>query len=68
MGRISKFEELEVWVLARRICLYVEYLFTNTQIQRNFGLKDQMERSSGSIMDNIVRDLIEMEIKNFIIS
>ena len=53
MSRIEKFEDLEVWQLARTICQEVEQLFGNTKLGRNFALRDQMERSSGSIMDNI---------------
>ncbi|MDY7394169.1 four helix bundle protein [Aureibaculum sp. 2210JD6-5] len=53
MGSIKKFEDLEVWIIARDICLYVEYLFQNTLLKNNFSLRNQMERSSGSIMDNI---------------
>ena len=53
MGRIEKFHDLEVWKLARLICQEVEWLFQNTQLGRNYALRDQMEKSSGSIMDNI---------------
>lgn len=53
MGRIEKFEDLEVWQRAQKICVYVEELFTQTPLGKNYSLRDQMERSSGSIMDNI---------------
>ena len=53
MGRIEKFEDLEVWKLARIICQDVEWFFQNTNLGRNYPLRDQMEKSSGSIMDNI---------------
>ncbi|THV61656.1 four helix bundle protein [Flagellimonas alvinocaridis] len=53
MGRIEKFEDLEVWQLARTICKEIENLFGTTPLGKNFSLRDQMERSSGSIMDNI---------------
>jgi len=53
MGRIDRFEDLEVWKLAREICRYIEELFQNTELGSNYKLRNQMEGSSGSIMDNI---------------
>lgn len=53
MARIEKFEDLEVWRRGREICNYVEKLFQTTSLGKNFSLRDQMDRSSGSIMDNI---------------
>ena len=53
MGKIQKFEELEIWRLARDICLQIEYLIQKTNLKTNYSLKNQMDRSSGSIMDNI---------------
>jgi len=53
MGRIEKFEDIEAWQLARIICKKTDELFLKTKLGKNFSLRDQMERSSGSIMDNI---------------
>ena len=53
MGKILKFEDLEIWRLAREICQYVEFLIQNTNLKTNYSLKDQIDRNSGSIMDNI---------------
>lgn len=53
MGKIQKFEDLEIWRLAREICLQIEYLIQKTNLKTNYSLKNQMDRSSGSIMDNI---------------
>ena len=53
MARIDKFEDLEVWKLSRQICAYIEDLFQNTKLGSNYSLRNQMEGSSGSIMDNI---------------
>ncbi len=47
---IQRFEEIESWQLGREICDSVVSTFGDC---RNFSLKDQMFRSSGSIMDNI---------------
>lgn len=53
MAKIEKFEDLEIWNKAREICVDIEYLFNNTKLGKRYSLKDQMDRSSGSIMDNI---------------
>jgi len=53
MGTILRFEELEIWQLAR-VLSKETYNLTNTiNLSKDFALKDQMRRSSGSIMDNI---------------
>ena len=53
MSKVRKFEDLEIWKIARETCKYVEVLFQTTNISNNLRLKYQMEGSSGSIMDNI---------------
>jgi len=53
MARIDKFEDLEVWSLGREICQFIEELFQTKKLGSNFKLRNQMEGSSGSIMDNI---------------
>lgn len=47
---IRKFEEIESWQMARSVC---QSVFSHVGETRNFSLKDQMFRSSGSVMDNI---------------
>lgn len=53
MAKIEKFEDLEIWKLARLICQQIEFLTQNTNLKTNYSLKNQIDRSSGSIMDNI---------------
>jgi four helix bundle protein len=53
MGKIQKFEDLDIWRLALLICQQIEFLIQNTNLKTNYALKDQIDRSSGSIMDNI---------------
>ena len=53
MATIQNFEELKVWQKAKTLC---EEIFIETLVEKfakDFGLKDQINRSSGSIMDNI---------------
>lgn len=53
MAKIEKFEDLEIWNIAREICIDIEKLFETTNLGKRYTIKDQMDRSSGSIMDNI---------------
>lgn len=53
MAKIEKFEDLEIWNKSREICIDIETLFETTNLGKRFSIKDQMDRSSGSIMDNI---------------
>lgn len=53
MGKIENFEEIEAWQLARELCQKIHQLFLTTTLGKNYSLRNQMERSSGSIMDNI---------------
>ncbi|MGH9946988.1 MAG: four helix bundle protein [Pyrinomonadaceae bacterium] len=53
MATILKFEELDAWKKAREVTKRV-YQFTNVgDFARDFGLRDQLRRSSVSIMSNI---------------
>lgn len=53
MVKIEKFEDLEIWNKSREICINIETLFETTNLGKRFSIRDQMDRSSGSIMDNI---------------
>ena len=50
---MNGFEELDVWKLAREICDEVWLLIESTSLKNDYSLKNQMNASSGSIMDNI---------------
>ena len=53
MATITKFEDLEVWQLARELSKEIYSLTFIEPIKSDYRLKDQMRGSSGSIMDNI---------------
>lgn len=53
MGKVSCFEDLEVWQKAREFAKLVYETSNKGSFARDFSLKDQINRSSGSIMDNI---------------
>ena len=53
MATINKFEDLEIWKIAKEICQKVFSISNKSSFYKDFSLRDQMRRSSGSIMDNI---------------
>lgn len=53
MGKIERFEDLQVWQAGMDLCKNV-YRLTNTEdFSRDFGLKDQIRRSAISVPSNI---------------
>lgn len=69
MGKIDRFEDLEVWQLAREICVDLEILFLTTPLGKRYSLMNQMDRSSGSVMDNIAEGFGRggnLEFRNFL--
>jgi four helix bundle protein len=53
MSTVTKFEDLEVWKLARELCKVIGGFTGKADFYRDFSLKDQIKRSSGSTMDNV---------------
>ncbi len=53
MATINRFEDLEIWKLSRSLSKEIFRLSQNGKLSKDYELKDQMNRSSGSIMDNI---------------
>lgn len=50
---LHRFEDLEIWKNSRLLCGKVRDLSVNTTLTKDFSLKDQILRSSGSVMANI---------------
>jgi len=50
---IKRFEDLEIWQQARELCKKIRGIAETTALGKDFSLKDQIFRSSGSVMDNI---------------
>jgi len=53
MPTIERFEDLEVWKNARALCNEIYPLTNSGSFERDFKLRDQINGSSGSVMDNI---------------
>jgi four helix bundle protein len=66
MATISYFEDLEIWQEAREICKKVYGFVKKDSFWKDFSLRDQILRSSGSIMDNIAEGFEREGNKEFI--
>lgn len=64
--KIDRFENIKSWQVAREICGPVYALATSSSLGKDFSLKDQMIRSSGSIMHNITDGFDGVTNKKFI--
>lgn len=53
MATIEKFEDLLTWQRARKFADEIFLLTTKEKFSKNFSLVDQIQRASGSVMDNI---------------
>jgi four helix bundle protein len=53
MATIKRFEDIESWKLGKELCSKIGKHIDEGKFKRNYRLIDQMEGSSGSIMDNI---------------
>lgn len=53
MATINKFTDLEVWKLSNELELKIFDLLQNSTLSKDYALKDQINRSVGSIPDNI---------------
>lgn len=53
MATVNKFEDLEIWQLARKLCQRIYPLTFQEPIANDFRYKDQIRGTCGSVMDNI---------------
>src|SRR4030095_1095000 len=66
MATIKRFEEILSWQKARELNKKIGELIDGGRFKRNYKLIDQIERSSGSIMDNIAEGFERSGNKEFI--
>lgn len=52
---ITRFEDIEAWQTARELCQAVGGVISKGAFAKSYALKDQIDRSSGSAMDNCRR-------------
>ncbi|HEX2630318.1 MAG TPA: four helix bundle protein [Chitinophagaceae bacterium] len=66
MATIKRFEDLDVWKLAKELCEETGKIIDRGAFGKNFRLINQIEGSSGSIMDNIAEGFERGVRKEFI--
>ena len=63
---IERFEDLEIWLMARELCKYIFVLTSKEPFCHDFKLRDQIRSSSGSVMDNIAEGFERDGNKEFV--
>jgi four helix bundle protein len=53
MSSVQQFEDLEIWQKARDLAKEINSIAQNSPLNKDYALKDQIQRSAGSVMDNI---------------
>lgn len=66
MATVNRFEDLEIWKLSRELCKDIYEIIESTTLKNNFKLGNQIDSSSGSIMDNIAEGFERNGNKEFI--
>ena len=66
MSTWQSFEEIEAWNSARAFCQAIYKMMTETELKNDYRLKDQINGSSGSVMDNLAEGLGRGGNKEFI--
>ncbi|MDR8393503.1 four helix bundle protein [Aliifodinibius sp. S!AR15-10] len=66
MATIKKFEDLEIWQESRILVNKIYELTRQGEFDKDFGLKDQVRRSTVSVMNNISEGFESRTVKRFI--
>lgn len=66
MATIERFEQLDVWQKARELSRAIYQHSSNASFSKDFSLRDQINRSAGSVMDNIAEGFEREGKKEFI--
>ncbi len=67
MATFKSFQEIESWKSSRQLCKLIFNQINKADFYKDFALKDQINRSSGSIMDNIAEGFGRGGNKEFIL-
>ena len=65
MAAIKKFEDIEAWQSARALAGSVYKVVSAGKLSRDFGLRDQLQRSAVSVMANIAEGFERKNVKEF---
>lgn len=65
MSTFKRFEDIRAWQMAREVTSLIYSISKTGQFGRDFGLRDQIRRSSVSIMANIAEGFSRRSDKDF---
>ncbi len=63
---IKRFEDLEGWKISRELANVIYGYCRNSSLQHEFGFKDQIQRASISVMNNIAEGFERGSNKDFV--
>jgi four helix bundle protein len=66
MAKIECFEDIEAWQTSRELVKTVYDLTRTAEFSRDFGLRDQIQRASVSVMSNIAEGFERGSNKEFV--
>ncbi|MDD3490585.1 MAG: four helix bundle protein [Paludibacter sp.] len=66
MSIVNRFEELEIWKKSRTLCKEIFVVTKKVDFAKDYALRNQILRSSGSIMDNIAEGFERDGNKEFV--
>lgn len=64
--KYTRFEELPCWQKARELCRAVFKLINQGAFRKDFGLRGQIWKAGGSVMDNIAEGFDDGSTREFI--
>lgn len=67
MATIKRFEEIESWKVSKEFCIRIGKYIDAGYFKKNYRLIDQLEGSSGSVMDNIAEGFERGSRQEFIL-
>lgn len=67
MATIKRFEDIEAWKKAAELCAVTGKYIDEGRFKKNYRLIDQLEGSSGSVMDNIAEGFERGSRQEFIL-
>jgi four helix bundle protein len=66
MATIKSFEQIEAWSRARTISVELNQILLRDKVKYDYAIRDQVNRSIGSVMDNIAEGFERGGNKEFI--
>lgn len=65
MSKVERFENLRIWQMAHDLTIAIYYLTKNGEFSRSWGLRDQIQRASVSVMSNIAEGFERYSTQEF---